>query len=273
MRNSTTTTTALLGVTGLLSSIAAAMTWRQLGPVLGWEIEIVSALFMLLAAIVWLPITAQAAGFQLHAPLTRIAGRRAPAVSTPLRVQGYSLADKGRLEAMYTELSRLLTANGANGAKEGLWAQLSTLVDSWTDQRQRQQQIDSEKLLALWRGAYDSSVNFHAALYGESGILKKEDYRNYRDEIAEVLKDSATPSAPVTDHTYLHQLQSGLNGFGVILQALSRAAPLQDPHLPDLIIAAAARADVSFTNTAYMFQDWLSHANRRVLAARDALQR
>jgi hypothetical protein len=272
MRTTTTTTTALLGVTGLLSSIAAAMTWRQLGPVLGWEIEIVSALFMLLAAIVWLPIAAHAAGFELHAPLTRAPRRQMPAIGMPLRVRGYSPTDKGRLEAMYTELSRLLTANGASGAKEGLWGQLSILVECWTDQRQRQQQIDSEKLLALWRSAYDSSLNFHAAVYGEGGLLKKEDYRNYRDEIAEVLKDSATPSAQVTDHTYLHQLQSGLNGFGVILQALSRAAPLQDPHLPDLIIAAAARADVSFANTAYMFQDWLSQANRRALAARDALQ-
>jgi hypothetical protein len=115
-------------------------------------------------------------------------------------------------------------------------------------------------------------VHFHAALYGENGIVRRTDYLTYRDELAGVLKDSATPSAQVTDHTYLHQLQSGLNGFGVILQALSRAKPLRDPHLPDLIIAAAARADVSFTNTAYTFQDWLSQANRRALEARAALQ-
>lgn len=268
----TTTTTALLGIVGLLSSIAAAMMWRQLGPVLGWEIEIVSVLFMLLAAIVWLPIAAESAGFELHAPLTRIHKRLPQTASMPLRATGYSPADKSRLDVMYTDLSRLLTANGANGGQEGLWGQLSTLMETWNAQRQRQSQMDNERLLELWRATYDTSVNFHAALYGEAGLIKNKDYQNYRNEIAEVLKDSATPSAHVTDHTYLHQLQSGLNGFGVILQALSRAKPAADPHLPELIIAAAARADVNFTNTAHTFQDWLSQANRRALAAKDALQ-
>lgn len=266
------TTTALLGIVGLLSSIVAAMMWRQLGPVLGWEIEIVSALFMLLAAIVWLPIAAEAAGFELHAPLTRIHKRQPQAASTPLRAARYSLADKGRLDTLYTDLSRLLTDHGANGGQEGLWGQLSVLIESWNDQRQRKNQMDSEQLLALWRATYDTSVNFHAALYGEGGLIKNKDYQNYGDEMAEVLKDSATLSAQVTDHTYLHQLQSGLNGFGVILQALARAKPLQDAHLQELIVAAAARADVSFTNTAHTFQDWLSQANRRALAARTALQ-
>ncbi len=69
------------------------MMWRQLGPVLGWEIEIVSALFMLLAAIVWLPIAAEAAGFELHTPLTRI-HRGLPQVAGAPRATGYSLTDK-----------------------------------------------------------------------------------------------------------------------------------------------------------------------------------
>lgn len=267
-----TTTTALLGITGLLGSIVAAMMWRQLGPVLGWEIEIVSALFMLLAGVVWLPIAAEAAGYELHAPITRIHKWRPPVAEKPLRATGYSLADTERLNGMYMDISRLLSLNGAGGAKEGLWGQLVNLMDAWNGQRQQEHRTDSDKLLDLWRAAYDSSIDFHAALYGQNGIIKNEAYRNYSGEIAEVLQDSATPSAQITDHTYLHQLQSGLNGFGVILQALSRAKPLQDPQLTELIIAAAARADVNFANTAYMFQDWLSQANRRALAARDALQ-
>ena len=266
----TTTTTALLGITGLLGSILTAMMWRQIGPVLGWEIEIISSLFMLLAAIVWLPIGLEAAGFELHAPVTRNPGHLPQAASAPAYTAEYSHADRQRLEEIYTDLSRLLSANGADGLKAGLWAQLSTLVETWNDQRQHQ--IDSEKLLELWRTTYDTSIAFHAALYGQDGIVKKAHLQNYRDEIAGVLQDSATITSQATDHTYLHQLQSGLNGFGVILQALSRARPLQDPHLSDLIIAAAARADVNFTNTAYMFQDWLSQANRRAVAANSALQ-
>lgn len=264
------TTTALLGLTGLLGSIVAAMMWRQLGPVLGWEIEIVSALFMLLAAIVWLPVSLESAGFVLRAPLTRRYRQAPQAVSTPVRAQAYSIADIQRLDSMYTEISRLLAAHGAGDAKDGLWGRLVILMDAWNDQRQ--QQVDSDRLLDLWRSTYDASIDFHAALYGADGIVKKEAYQNFKDELAEVLKDSATASAQITDHTHLHQLQSALNGFGVILQALSRAKPLQDPHLPDLIIAAAARADVNFANTAYTFQDWLSQASRRALAAKAALR-
>lgn len=269
----TTTTTALLGVTGFLSSVVAAMMWRQLGPVLGWEIEIVSALFMLLAAIVWFPIMAEAAGFELRAPLTRIHKWQQPLAAAPvLRAPAYSLADREKLTGMYMDVSRLMSLHGADGAKDGLWGRLTNLMDAWNDQRQQQNQMDTEKLLDLWRATYDTSIDFHTALYGQNGIVKKETNQNYRDELATVLKDSATPSAQVTDHTYLNQLQSGLNGFGVILQALSRAKPLQDPQLAELIIAAAARADVNFANTAYVFQDWLSQANRRAVAAKDALQ-
>lgn len=269
----TTTTTALLGVTGLFSSIVATTMWSQLDPVLGWEIEIVSALFMLLAAIVWLPIMAEAAGYELHAPLTRTYKWQQPqTAAVPVRAPIYSLADCETLTAMYMDVSRLMARNGADGAKEGLWGRLTTLMEAWNDQRQHQHQMECDKLLDLWRDAYDTSIAFQAALYGQNGVVKKEAHQNYRGELAAVLEDSATPSAQVTDHTYLHQLQSGLNGFGVILQALSRAKPLQDPQLPELIIAAAARADVNFANTAYAFQDWLSHTNRRALAAKNALE-
>lgn len=266
-----TTTAALLGVTGLLSSIVAATMWRQLGPVLGWEIEIVSALFMILAVVVWFPIAAEAAGYELHAPVTRT--HKWQPHAAPLHTTGYSRADAEHLTNMYMDISRLMSLHGADSKKQGLWGRLVDLMDAWNDQRQHQHRMECDKLLDLWRAAYDTSIDFHAALYGPGGIVKNEIHQNYRDELAEVLKDSATPSAQVTDHTYLHQLQSGLNGFGVILQALSRAKPLQDPQLPELIIAAAARADVNFANTAYMFQDWLSQADRRALAAKDALQR
>lgn len=265
-----TTTTALLGVTGLLGAIMAAMLWRQLGPVLGWEIEITSALLVLLAAFIWLPIGLETAGFQLRTPLIRTDQRvRAAAVATPFHA-GYSAADKERLNKLYAQLSRVFLENGADGAHNGLWGRLAALMEAWDAGRRHE--MDSEKLLDLWRAAYDASLDFHTALYAEDGILRKEEHRNYKNELADILRDSATPTAQVTDHTYLHQLQSGLNGIGVLLQALARAKPLQDPHLAELIIAAAARTDVSFANTAYMFQDWLSQANRRALAAQAALQ-